>query len=88
MSQEPPIQFDDIIEELEPQLKASTPLSIFEAIAAQVYTAREARERIEREGSVVRDMRGSVIPHPAIKIEADAIKIYTSIIAKYQRTIR
>jgi phage terminase small subunit len=56
---------------------------IREAIAVQILTAREARERIDREGSVVRDTKGSVVPHPAIKIEADAIKMYTSLVSKH-----
>ena len=85
MSQKLPIQCDDIIEELQGQLKNGTPVSIFEAVAIQIHTAREARERIEKEGSVVRDMRGSVIAHPAIKVESDAIKIYTGLIAKFKR---
>jgi hypothetical protein len=88
MSPKLPIPCDDIIEELQGQLKTSTPTAVFEAVAIQIHTAREARGRIEKEGSVVRDMKGSVIPHPAIKIEADAIKIYTGLIAKYQNAIK
>jgi len=45
--------------------------------------ARDARDRVVREGSVVRDMKGSVIAHPAIKIEADAVKIYAGLFDKW-----
>ena len=83
-SQKQPTQLDKIKQELLKDLKADTPQTVLEAIAIQVYTAREARKRIDEEGSVVRDSRGSVIAHPAIKIEASAIKLYTSLIEKNQ----
>lgn len=84
MNPKQPTQFSNIIEEVKNQIDYKTPMAIREAIAVQIHTAREARERIEREGSVVRDMRGSVIPHPALKIEADAVKIYTALIDKHK----
>ncbi len=71
-----------LLAEVKAQLYKQTAPAIIEAIAVQLHQAREARERIEREGSVVRDMRGSVIAHPAIKIEADAIKLYTALVGK------
>jgi hypothetical protein len=43
-------------------------------MASQIGIAEEARARIEEEGIVVRDMKGSVIEHPAIKIEQVALK--------------
>jgi len=77
-------QLDKIIEEINKQFQLNTPEIVKEAIAIQLYTAREARERIEKEGSVVRDPRGSVIQHPALKIESDAMKIYTNLISQKQ----
>jgi hypothetical protein len=77
------MQLSDVIREIQPQLNRRTPPVILKTIATQIIAAREARERVDEEGSVVRDTKGSVVPHPAIKIEADAIKIYTALIAKY-----
>lgn len=84
MSQELPMQCEDIMKEIGEQIEKYTPMAIREAIAIQIHTARVARDRVEKEGLVVRDTKGSVIPHPAIKVEADAIKIYTGLISKYQ----
>lgn len=83
MSPEQRTQLDNIIIEIQPQLNRRTPPIIKETIAVQILASREARDRVEEEGSVVRDIKGSVIPHPALKIEADAVKIYTALIAKY-----
>jgi hypothetical protein len=71
---------EELLDEVFDQVHPSTPSATAEAIALQIQLAREARARIEEEGIVVRDMHGSVIPHPAIKIEADAIKLYTSLL--------
>jgi hypothetical protein len=73
---------DELLDEVFEQCHASTPTATVEAIAIQIKLARDARSRIEEEGIVVRDMKGSVIPHPAIKIEADAIKLYTELLRK------
>ena len=85
MMSELPTQLQEVIDEVWDQVRPDTPDAIIEAIGVQLFTAREARERIAREGSVVRDMRGAVIPHPAIKIEADAMKIYTGLLATWLR---
>lgn len=85
MSQEQPTLYDEIIEAVFEQVRSRTPMTIVEAITIQIITAKEARTRIEEEGSVVRDTKGSVIPHPALKIEADAVKLYTSLIGKYEK---
>ena len=64
------------------QVAKLTPKSIIEGIAAQMDRVDEAKRRIEEEGIVVRDLKGSVIPHPAIKIEADATKLIAELITK------
>ena len=74
----------DCFFEIQDQVAQRTPDAIVEAISTQLALARNARSRIVEEGAVVRDMRGSVIPHPAIKVEADAIKLYTALIAKHK----
>jgi len=80
---------DDIAREIgDPEtgdLSEKTPRSVVEAVAVLIYTAQEARRRITKEGSVVRDMKGAVVPHPAIAIEAAAIKQYTDLIMKNAR---
>ena len=72
----------DLIRE---QVGARTPNSIITIISDQLDRVDDAKKRIESEGIVVRDMKGSVIPHPAIKIEIDAGKIITDLLAKHKR---
>ncbi len=76
-------ELDDLITEVADQVRDDTPDAVLEAIAVQLRAAREARERIEREGSVVRDVKGSVIAHPAFGVEQSAIKLYTALMAKW-----
>ena len=45
----------------------------------------EAGERVAWEGSVVRDMKGAVIPHPAIAIEAAAQKLAAGLLKDWSR---
>lgn len=71
--------------EIAAQIRKSTPLGVIEQIARQMEIAEEAKRRIDEEGIVVRDMKGSVIAHPAIKIEQDAVKIITSLLSKHER---
>ena len=75
----------DLIAEVEDQTNNRTPAAIIEAIACQLHLAREARHRIVTVGSVVRDPKGSVFAHPAIQVEAAAIKIYTALLAKWMK---
>ena len=83
MSAKPPTPSKNL-EDVQLQLRKKTPLKITELIARQLDRADEAAARIEEEGSVVRDPKGSVIPHPAIKIEIDATKIAAYLIAKHK----
>jgi len=76
---------DECFYEIKSQIRKNTPDATIEAIASQLLLARESRNRINEEGSVVRDMRGAVIAHPAIKIESDAIKLYTALMDKNRR---
>jgi len=81
-------QIEEIIEELLDQVSKKTPYVILEAIAAQIYSAREARKRVLEEGSVVRDIRGEVVPHPALKIEANATKLYVEMVTQNQPKVK
>jgi hypothetical protein len=74
--------FDQVVDEVTEQCPENTPMLTIEAIAQQILLAREARRRIDEEGIVVRDMRGAVLPHPAITIEADAVKLFTMLLQK------
>lgn len=73
---------EELLDEVFEQCRESTPVAIVEAIAQQIQLAREARVRIIEEGIVVRDMRGVILSHPAIAIEADAVKLYTALLHK------
>jgi len=67
------------------QVCESTPYTIIEQIARQMDRADEASKRIKEEGIVVRDMKGSVIQHPAIKIELDACKVIADLLKKHKK---
>lgn len=62
------------------QVGPNTPESIIELLASQLGIADEARARIVEEGIVVRDMKGSVIKHPAIEVELKALKAIQDVI--------
>ncbi len=66
------------------QVRPNTPDLIVELIARQLDRADDAKERIEREGSVVRDLKGSVVAHPSIAIELAATKAAADLIAKHK----
>jgi hypothetical protein len=68
------------IEKAKKILPILTPEVIVELLASQMGIAEEARDRIIEEGIVVRDMKGSVIEHPAIKIEQSALKIINDLL--------
>jgi hypothetical protein len=66
------------------QVKSNTPPTIVELIARQMDRADNAHERITTEGEVVRDVRGVVVPHPAIAIESAATKLIADLISKHK----
>ena len=67
------------------QLPNTTSLIVAETLATQMLRMEEASKRIAEEGIVVRDLKGSVIPHPAIKIEHDAAKVVADIFKKFKK---
>lgn len=73
------------IEKVRDQVRVKTPESVIQLIAVQIGRAEEAKKRIDSEGVVVRDMKGSVIPHPAIKVEIDAAKIVVDLLTRNKR---
>ena len=64
------------------QFSGNRKSAIIDSVAALKIIIDDAEGRIEEEGIVVRDMKGSVIAHPAIKIAQDAMKIMLDIINK------
>jgi hypothetical protein len=64
-------------------LKARTPIGIVKIVDRLLATISDAEDRIEKEGHVVRDMKGSVIPHPAIKILESSEKQLLEILKIY-----
>jgi len=74
------------IKKAKDQVNEKTSVVVIELLASQIGVAEEARRRIIDEGIVVRDMKGSVISHPAIKIEQDALKIISDLINKNKIT--
>ena len=89
MSQDSPTQLSDTLEEyvelILDQVDPKTPDFIVELMATHYGRAIEARNRIDTEGIVVRDLKGSVIQHPAIKIEQDATKLLFDLFKKYAK---
>jgi len=81
MSQQQPTPSKNI-EIVTNQVKKGTQPSIIALIANQLDRAEEAAARIVKEGSVVRDMKGSVIAHPAIAIEIAATKTAAEMLLK------
>ena len=67
------------------QVRPKTPASIIEVIATQLDRLDEAKTRIDEEGIVVRDLKGSIVPHPALKIEQDATKIIADLLQKHKK---
>ena len=90
MSQKPPTNYlDDIdhkkaMELARKQLYKSTPGLIIDSIAGHIVRIHQARRRIDKEGIVVRDLKGSVVPHPAIKIDIEATKLIADLFKKFE----
>ena len=68
------------LEKAREMVGGKTPEIMVELLASQIGIADEARARVLEEGIVVRDMKGSVIKHPAIEVELKAMKAIQDII--------
>ena len=66
------------------QLHPKTEETIIRSLAIQISRLEESKQRIDIEGIVVRDLKGSVISHPAIKIEQDATKLIADMVKKFK----
>ena len=63
----------------------STPKCVVDVICNQIKRNENAKNSIDIEGAVVRDMRGNVVPHPAISIESSSAKTISDLITKHKR---
>lgn len=58
--------------EIEKQVYPEIGVVGLESLCIQVHRMRDARERIDKEGTVVADVKGLAVQHPAIAIEKAA----------------
>lgn len=86
MSQNSPMKSKTDLVAAKKLVRKDTPVGIIDQIAKQLARCNEASRKIEEEGIVVRDMKGSVIQHPAIKIEITAGKIISDLLIRYGRS--
>jgi phage terminase small subunit len=69
LTEEQKAAWEELIEqEYEPSPK-------LEALAVQISRMREAQHRIDVDGLIVEDERGTPVKHPAIEIEKEAQKL-------------
>ena len=78
------MNYEAKVDYVKSQVRIKTPKSIVNAIATQLDRSDEAKKRIEEEGIVVRDLKGSVVAHPALKIEQDATKLIADLLNRYK----
>ena len=65
------------------ECKRNTPDSIIDTILAHRRVALDALARVDKEGLVVRTLKGDVIAHPAIKIHAEASKAECALLKEW-----
>lgn len=61
-----------IWDEMKGQIYESIQPAGLEALCVQVHRMRDAQMRIQEDGAVVNDGKGTAVPHPAIAIEKAA----------------
>lgn len=64
-------------------MQNKTPQGIIGILADKLAILSHAKQRIDKEGLVVRDLKGSVIPHPALNIIKDAEKTMIDLLKIY-----
>jgi len=60
-----------------------TPIGVLEILAEKMKRLDTAQTKLDDEGLVVRDMKGSVIEHPALKIVKDVEKEILTLFTAY-----
>jgi len=76
-----------IIDELRGVIKEDTPTTIVSIIFTNIKLADDCIERIKKEGSVVRDLKGNVIAHPSIAIKNNADEIIAKWTLKFKKPV-
>jgi len=66
-------------------IRNDTPPPIVGIMITNSILIYDCIDRIKREGSVVRDLKGNVIAHPSIKIKQDADAIIADLVMKFKR---
>jgi phage terminase small subunit len=72
--------------EMQPQVLVRIGVMGMESLCLQIIRMRDAQQRIDAEGMIVADSKGSPIPHPAIAIERAAAAQVRSWLMKYGST--
>jgi len=62
-----------------------TPIEVINIIAIQTEISRDALKRVDAEGLVVRDLKGSVVAHPGIEIASKSQKMVHDLMLKYRK---
>lgn len=75
------------IKKAENELSPRAPDVIKKSLANYMRMAYESNDRIAKEGVVVRDLKGSVVAHPAIKVYKDVVREIAKIIQNHGRYI-
>lgn len=78
-----PEHLRDIWDEMVDQVRPAIGSAGLEALCAQIWLARDARSRIERDGTIVQDAKGNPIEHPALGIERKAQAEIRTWLGKY-----
>jgi len=65
------------------ETKRTTPFGIVQILADKYKRLDDAKRRIDEEGLIVRDQKGSVIEHPALKIITTHEKEILDILKQY-----
>ena len=71
------------IQKAQSAVKPITPNAIVEIVARKMETIALCKERLDKEGHVVRDLKGNVVPHPAIQIIDSTEKQLLEILRTY-----
>ena len=81
-------ELEDLEENVIMQVTPDCPQSVIDIIVRKLQIIKRASARVDEEGIVVRDLKGSVVAHPAIKIETESMTIVSGLLKTYKRAKR
>jgi hypothetical protein len=79
------MSYEDDIYTVASQVSENTSDIVVKAIVTQMARLEESKKRIEEEGIVVRDLKGAIVPHPALKVEQDTTKLISDLLWKHRQ---